>query len=62
VEKNEPVFTLGLHACPAVDVTFPASMPSYWRRKYGASIFEKVSPEMNAATAAMNAGIIRGAF
>ena len=63
VKKSEPVFTLGLHACPAVDVTF-SSAPArlIGEENAGHQYFEKVSPEMNAAAAVMNAGILRGVY
>jgi alkylation response protein AidB-like acyl-CoA dehydrogenase len=63
IEKSEPVFTLGLHACPAVDVTFSGVHARLiGKENAGSQYFEKVSPEMNAAAAAMNAGIIHGAY
>ena len=63
VEKSEPVFTLGLHACPAVDVTFSRVRARLiGEENTGHQYFEKVSPEMNAAAAAMNAGILRGVY
>ena len=63
VEKSEPVFTLGLHACPAVDVTFSdVRARLIGEENTGRQYFEKVSPEMNAAAAAMNAGILRGVY
>jgi alkylation response protein AidB-like acyl-CoA dehydrogenase len=61
--KSEPVFTLGLHACPAVDVTFSSARALLiGEENEGHRYFEKVSPEMNAAAAAMNAGILRGVY
>jgi alkylation response protein AidB-like acyl-CoA dehydrogenase len=63
IEKSEPVFTLGLHACPAVDLTFSGVRARLiGEENAGRQYFEKVSPEMNAAAAAMNAGILRGAY
>jgi len=63
IEKSEPVFTLGLHACPAVDLTFSGVRARLiGKENAGRQYFEKVSPEMNAAAAAMNAGILRGAY
>ena len=63
VEKSEPVFTLGLHACPAVDVTFSGIRARLiGEENAGHHYFEKISPEMNAAAAAMNAGILRGVY
>ena len=61
--KSEPVFTLGLHACPAVDVTFSGVRGHLiGEENAGHRYFEKVSLKMNSAAAAMNAGILRGAF
>jgi len=63
VEKSEPVFTLGLHACPAVDVTFSGVRARLiGKENAGHHYFEKISPEMNASAAAMNAGILRGVY
>ncbi len=63
LEKSEPVFTLGLHACPAVDVTLSGIRARLiGEENAGHRYFEKVSPEMNCAAAAMNVGILRGAF
>lgn len=63
VEKSDPVFTLGLHACPAVDVTMETvKAQRIGEENAGPVYFEKVLPEMNAAAGSMNAGILRGAY
>ena len=63
VEKSDPIFTLGLHACPALDVTLHGVKAKLigWENT-GNQYFEKASLRMNVAAAAMNAGIIRGSF
>ncbi|MHB8137428.1 MAG: acyl-CoA dehydrogenase family protein [Smithellaceae bacterium] len=63
VEKSEPVFTLGFHACPAVDVTFQgASVQLLGEENAGPVYFEQVQPQMNAAAVAISSGILRGAY
>lgn len=63
VEKSEPVFTLGLHACPAVDVTFQgAKVQLVGEENAGPFYFERVLPEMNAAAVAISSGILRGTY
>jgi alkylation response protein AidB-like acyl-CoA dehydrogenase len=63
VEKSEPVFTLGLHACPAVDVTFQgARVQLIGEENAGPVYFEQVLPQMNAAAVAMSSGILRGTY
>jgi len=63
VDKSDPVFSLGLHACPAVDITFQgAKARLVGAENGGINIFEKVSVRMNVAAAAMNAGIMKGSF
>jgi alkylation response protein AidB-like acyl-CoA dehydrogenase len=63
VEKSEPIITLGLHACPAVDINLQGvNAKLIGAEKAGNSYFEKASLTMNVAAAAMNAGIMRGSF
>jgi alkylation response protein AidB-like acyl-CoA dehydrogenase len=63
IEKSGPVFSLGLHACPAVDVTFKnAKACLIGKEGEGGIYFQKVSRTLYAAAAAMNAGIMRGSF
>ncbi|HPJ94960.1 MAG TPA: acyl-CoA dehydrogenase family protein [Deltaproteobacteria bacterium] len=63
MEKSEPVFTLGLHACPAVDVTMKGVKAKLiGEQGNGGVYFNKVSSRMNLAAAAMNAGIMKGSL
>jgi alkylation response protein AidB-like acyl-CoA dehydrogenase len=63
VEKSDPIFSLGLHACPAVDITFQgAKARLVGMEDEGHAAFEKASLKMNVAAAAMNAGIMKGSF
>jgi alkylation response protein AidB-like acyl-CoA dehydrogenase len=63
VEKSAPVFSLGLHACPAVDVTFGgAEAQLVGEENAGAAYFAQVLPQMNAAAAAISSGILRGTY
>jgi len=63
VEKSEPVFTLGLHACPAVDVTFQGARAQLiGEENAGPVYFEQVLPRMNAAAVAISSGILRGTY
>lgn len=63
VEKSEPVFTLGFHACPAVDVSFQgASVQLVGKENAGAVYFEQVLPQMNAAAVAISSGILHGTY
>ncbi len=62
VIKSDPVFTLGLHACPAVDVILRGVKAKLIGENEGTRYFENASLAMSAAAAAMNAGIIRGSF
>jgi alkylation response protein AidB-like acyl-CoA dehydrogenase len=63
VEKSDPIFSLGLHACPAVDITFQGAKAKLVGTENGGhAAFEKASLTMNVAAAAMNAGIMKGSF
>ncbi|HVN72263.1 MAG TPA: acyl-CoA dehydrogenase family protein [Desulfomonilia bacterium] len=63
IEKSEPVFTLGLHACPAVDITL-AKVKSQLLGEVGRGreYFSSASMAMHIAAAAMNAGIMKGSL
>ena len=63
IEKSGPVVSLGLHACPAVDVTF-RNVPA---RLIGAPgeghrYFSRMRDRMSVCTAAMSLGLMRGSF
>lgn len=63
VSISEPVHSLGLHACPSVDITM-SNVPCAPAGKAGTGplCFEKMTDRMSAAAAAMSAGIMKGAF
>lgn len=63
VEKSDPVFSLGLHACPAMDVTFGgAGAQLVGKENAGAAYFSQVLPQMTAAATAIISGILRGTY
>ncbi|MCE5275736.1 MAG: acyl-CoA dehydrogenase family protein [Deltaproteobacteria bacterium] len=63
LEKSEPVFSLGFHACPAVDVTFKGVKARLVGEEGRGSVyFDAASRKMHVAAAAMNAGIMKGSF
>ena len=61
--KSAPLFSLGLHACPAVDLTL-AGVQGVLIGKEGAGTgyFDHASDRMHAAVAAVQCGIMKGAF
>lgn len=63
VTKSSPVFSLGLHACPIVDITLEGvSGQLIGEEDEGETYFESASRVMNVAAAAINAGIMRGSL
>jgi alkylation response protein AidB-like acyl-CoA dehydrogenase len=63
VERSEPVLSLGLHACPAVDLTLDGARGlMIGEPGEGATHFERVSGRMHAAAAAMSLGVMKGSF
>ncbi len=61
--KSEPIFSLGLHACPAVDLTLTnAKGTLIGQEGDGAKHFDQVSDRMCPAVAAMQCGIMKGSF
>jgi len=63
VQKSSPVHSLGLHACPAVDLLLndvPAELIG--KPGEGKQYFEKMADRLNIAAAAMSAGIMKGSF
>jgi alkylation response protein AidB-like acyl-CoA dehydrogenase len=63
MEKHDPVFSLGLHACPAIDVTLKGVKAHLiGEEDKGQIYFEQVSRVMHVAAGAMNAGIMKGSF
>ena len=60
---SDPVFSHGLHACPAVDITLdktPATLAGSFGQ--GHEYFEKAAARMQLAAAAMSCGIMKGSF
>jgi alkylation response protein AidB-like acyl-CoA dehydrogenase len=63
VMKSDPIFSLGLHASPIIDVTFEnVSVQLIGEEGAGERYFDTVSKKMHVATAAINAGIMRGSL
>lgn len=63
IAKSPPVFSLGLHACPAVDLNLKSVKGSLIGEEgRGVTYFNKASEMMHIAAGAMNAGIMRGSF
>lgn len=63
IRKGAPIFSLGLHACPIVDVTLDGVTGQIIGEEgKGEKYFETTSAIMHVATAAINAGIMRGSL
>lgn len=63
VEISEPVFSLGLHACPACDLTLDGVEASLAGREgEGRDYFEAAADKMCIAAAALAAGVMKGSF
>lgn len=63
VTKSNPVFSLGLHACPAVDLNLSAvEARLVGQEGKGAQYFREAADRMHAAVAAIQCGIMRGSF
>jgi alkylation response protein AidB-like acyl-CoA dehydrogenase len=63
VKKSDPVFSLGVHACPVADITLSgAEAQLVGREGQGAAAYEEASNVMCAAAAAISLGIMRGSF
>lgn len=63
VEASEPVLSLGMHACPAVDLTLsgvPGTLAGGEGK--GGEYFEACVDRLSAAAAAMAAGVMKGSF
>jgi alkylation response protein AidB-like acyl-CoA dehydrogenase len=63
INKSNPVHSLGLHACPAVDLTL-TKVKGILVGKEGmsADYFDQMADKMHVAAAAMSAGIMKGSF
>jgi alkylation response protein AidB-like acyl-CoA dehydrogenase len=63
VKKSEPVFSLGVHACPVADLALNgAEAVLVGQEGKGAACFGEASDIMYAAAAAISLGIMRGSF
>jgi len=63
VTKSQPVFSLGLHACPAVDLDLSEVAGTLVGKEgKGAEYFGYASDRMHAAVAAIQCGIMKGSF
>ena len=63
ITKSSPIFSLGLHACPAVDLTLAGvSGTLIGAEQEGSKYFDQASDRMHAAVAAIQCGIMKGSF
>jgi alkylation response protein AidB-like acyl-CoA dehydrogenase len=63
VKTSEPVFSLGVHACPVADLTLDgAEADLVGQEGKGAAYYGEASDMMLAAAAAISLGIMRGSF
>jgi alkylation response protein AidB-like acyl-CoA dehydrogenase len=61
--KSAPIFSLGLHACPAVDLTLVGIQGTIVGLEgQGEQYFGQAADRMHAAVAAMQCGIMQGSF
>jgi len=63
IETSKPVYSLGLHACPAVDLSLrnvPARIVG--KAGEGALYFDKMAARLSVVSAAMALGIMKGSF
>ncbi len=63
ITKSEPVLSLGLHACPAVDIAMNNVKGVLIGEEHkGSECFQRMSDRMHAASASMSLGIMKGSF
>jgi len=63
VVRSEPILSLGLRACPAVDIEMnQAEGKLIGKSGKGHTYFQKMSDTLQVAAAAMSAGIMKGSF
>ncbi|MCX5849287.1 MAG: acyl-CoA/acyl-ACP dehydrogenase [Deltaproteobacteria bacterium] len=63
VKCSKPVVSIGLHACPAVDMIFHnAQAVLVGKEKDGKKYFNSAADRMSVASAAMAAGVVRSSF
>ena len=63
IEKSQPVYSLGLHACPGVDI-FLEDVPATLIGKAGEGekYFHAMQSHLSVGAAAMSLGILKGSF
>jgi alkylation response protein AidB-like acyl-CoA dehydrogenase len=63
ISKSAPIFSLGLHACPAVDLTMVGvSCMLVGQESDGTKYFDQAADRMHSAVAAIQCGIMKGSF
>lgn len=63
VSKSEPVFSLGFHACPAVDIKLSKVDAILVGKESDAKkYFDQAADKMHVAAAAMSTGLMEGSF
>lgn len=62
ISKGNTIFSLGLHACPAVDLTIKDVKAIRLGDESGARYFEQVSSRLCVAVSAIQCGIMKGCF
>lgn len=63
VNASKPVFSLGLHACPAVDLKFDqVEAKLIGQEGEGATYFKKSVDRLSVAAAAMSVGLMKGSL
>lgn len=63
IKKSRPVFSLGLHACPAVDINVTGVEGKLVGQEgEGNKYFDMASDRMHAAVSAIQCGIMKGSF
>jgi alkylation response protein AidB-like acyl-CoA dehydrogenase len=63
VRRSEPILSLGLHACPAVDLTLSeAAGEPVGETGRGEECFERAVDRLSVAAAAASCGVIKGSF
>lgn len=61
--KSQPVHSLGLHACPAVDISLDSSKGDLiGKEEEGSVYFEAMADRLSVAAAAMSTGLMKGSF
>lgn len=63
IKKSEPIFSHGLHSCPAIDISLEnVEAGLVGKTSMGNEYFQKVSNKLQLAAAAMSCGIMKGSF